>query len=349
MILIGESITLFVLRTLSNLRTSVVCKRFVVKLIIDGCFSKLVGMVMLRCFCYKLLSTKNVVSAVSMTKRRSLNLENLHWEGTMNIVGTGFNQSKQINISTISCFMTSNNDVVIVKHGGARVSSRCGSADMILKLQCSNQYDLRKVHLSALESGIGVMAAGASVGFLERLRHQREKLNLPSLLNLVFTVINLTNARHYVLGSSICRLATTQLLAAGSSGVCSALVLCGQDRTDKFSIRTLTKVLSYKNSRFYKARMCPELLGTLVGWEQETVEKEGEAFLARFLNVINCSTHPAAQAVISHSGIIPSNGATAIVSNIEKVCTRVFEGEAFRRVAMFLRLNQCLPLRTRPC
>lgn len=349
MILAGESIISLMMRALSNPKTNIICNRFVVKLIIDSCLSRFMGLMMLRCFCWRISTYKNICPTINLIKQRSFNLENLHMKRTVNIVGTGFNQTKALNVSTISCFILSGGDAIIIKHGGARVSSRCGSADMILKLQSNAQYSLKKTQLSILENGVGVVEAGTSIGFLEHLRCQRKKLNLPSFLNLVVATTNITNAQHYVLGCSNRQLLITQLLAASFSGVQSSIVLGGRDGMDKLSPKTITPAFFYRNYKFSKTELCPEFLGTPIFWAPEVRTKERGDFLLRFLEVISGSTQWAAQSLTSHSGLALSKGAKDLVRAVEETCTRIFEGETFRRVAMFIRLNQCRPVFTKLC
>ncbi len=77
-----------------------------------------------------------------------------HHEVILDIVGTGGDHKNTFNISTVTAIVVAACGVAVAKHGNRRVSSRCGSADVLEALGINVHMEER--HLSECLDKIGL-------------------------------------------------------------------------------------------------------------------------------------------------------------------------------------------------
>src|SRR5918911_3715308 len=87
---------------------------------------------------------------------------------TVDIVGTGGDGAKTVNISTMSALVVAGTGAKVVKHGNRAASSASGSSDVLAKLGVNLDLSPRRVAEVAEEAGITICFA---VKFHPALRH----------------------------------------------------------------------------------------------------------------------------------------------------------------------------------
>jgi anthranilate phosphoribosyltransferase len=118
----------------------------------------------------------------------------------LDLVGTGGDRTKTVNISTGSAILAASCGVKIAKHGSRAVSSLAGSADVLEALGIVINLSPEQVSASIDEIGIGFCHAPHFHPTMLKLRPLRRELGFPTSLNFLGPLLNPANADHYVLG-----------------------------------------------------------------------------------------------------------------------------------------------------
>lgn len=118
----------------------------------------------------------------------------------LDIVGTGGDGAKTINISTGSAILAASCGVKIAKHGNRAVSSLSGSADVLEALGVKIELSAEKVSACIDEVGIGFCYSPNFHPAMKTLGELRTQLNVPTTFNLLGPLLNPAKASHYLMG-----------------------------------------------------------------------------------------------------------------------------------------------------
>jgi anthranilate phosphoribosyltransferase len=160
---------------------------------------------------------------------------------TVDVVGTGGDGAKTVNISTMSAIVAAGAGARVVKHGNRAASSSSGAADVLEQLGVRLDLTPRRVAEVAEEAGITFCFAQT---FHPAFRHAgppRREIGVPTVFNLLGPLTNPAQVKAQAVGVS------DQRAAAVIAGVLarrgnSALVFRGLDGLDELTITTSSTV-----------------------------------------------------------------------------------------------------------
>lgn len=118
----------------------------------------------------------------------------------LDIVGTGGDGARTINISTGSAILAASCGIKIAKHGNVAVSSLSGSADVLAALGVNINKTAEKVAESIDQIGIGFCFSPLFHPAYHKLSVLRRELNVPTTLNLLGPLLNPTNPAFQLIG-----------------------------------------------------------------------------------------------------------------------------------------------------
>ncbi|MES4905119.1 MULTISPECIES: anthranilate phosphoribosyltransferase [unclassified Streptomyces] len=160
---------------------------------------------------------------------------------TVDIVGTGGDRAKTVNISTMSALVVAGTGAKVVKHGNRAASSASGSSDVLAKLGVNLDLTPRRVAEVAEEAGITFCFA---VKFHPSLRHvgtARSELGIPTIFNFLGPLTNPARVRAQATGVADARMAPIMAGVLAERGT-SALVVRGDDGLDELTVTSTSQV-----------------------------------------------------------------------------------------------------------
>jgi len=160
---------------------------------------------------------------------------------TVDVVGTGGDGAKTVNISTMSAIVAAGAGAKVVKHGNRAASSSSGAADVLEELGVRLNLTPRRVAEVAEEAGITFCFAQA---FHPALRHAgvpRKEVGVPTVFNMLGPLTNPAKVKAQAVGVSDQRMAGVLAGVLARRGN-SALVFRGQDGLDELTITTSSTV-----------------------------------------------------------------------------------------------------------
>ncbi|GAA1247667.1 anthranilate phosphoribosyltransferase [Kitasatospora nipponensis] len=195
--------------------------------------------------------------------------EPLHIPGpAVDIVGTGGDRAKTVNISTMSAIVAAAAGAKVVKHGNRAASSASGSSDVLERLGIRLDLDARRVAEVAEEVGLTFCFAARFHPAMRHAAPARRDLGVPTAFNILGPLTNPAKVTAHAVGCFDTRLAglIAGVLARRGS---SALVFRGDDGLDELTVCSTSQVWVVRGGEVTEVTLDPRELGIeLVGLEK---------------------------------------------------------------------------------
>ncbi|MFG2473366.1 anthranilate phosphoribosyltransferase [Streptomyces fagopyri] len=179
---------------------------------------------------------------------------------TVDIVGTGGDGAKTVNISTMSSIVVAGTGAKVVKHGNRAASSASGASDVLGKLGVNLELTPKRVAEVAEEAGITFCFA---VKFHPALRHvaaARGQLGIRTVFNFLGPLTNPARVRAQAVGVADARMAPIMAGVFAERGN-SSLVFRGDDGLDELTTTATSKVWVVRDGKVTEERFDPRDVG----------------------------------------------------------------------------------------
>ncbi|GHF32081.1 anthranilate phosphoribosyltransferase 1 [Streptomyces mashuensis] len=179
---------------------------------------------------------------------------------SVDIVGTGGDGAKTVNISTMSSIVVAGTGAKVVKHGNRAASSASGASDVLEKLGVNLDLTPRRVVEVAHEAGITFCFA---VKFHPALRHvaaARRELGIRTTFNVLGPLTNPARVRAQATGVADARMAPILAGVLAERGS-SALVFRGDDGLDELTTTAPSTVWTVRDGQVREERFDPRDVG----------------------------------------------------------------------------------------
>lgn len=179
---------------------------------------------------------------------------------TVDIVGTGGDRAKTVNISTMSALVVAGTGARVVKHGNRASSSASGASDVLEKLGVNLDITPERVVEVAEEAGITFCFA---VKFHPSLRHvasARRELGVATPFNLLGPLTNPARVKCQATGVADARMAPIIAGVLAERGS-TALVVRGDDGLDELTVTTTSQVWEVRGGAVRQETLDPRDVG----------------------------------------------------------------------------------------
>ncbi|WP_432135601.1 MULTISPECIES: anthranilate phosphoribosyltransferase [unclassified Streptomyces] len=179
---------------------------------------------------------------------------------TVDIVGTGGDGARTVNISTMSALVVAGTGAKVVKHGNRAASSASGSSDVLEKLGVNLDLTPRRVAEVAEEAGITFCFA---VKFHPALRHvaaARGQLGIRTVFNALGPLTNPAKVTSQAIGVADPRMAPIIAGVLAERGN-SALVFRGDDGLDELTTTATSRVWTVRDGKVAEESFDPRDVG----------------------------------------------------------------------------------------
>ncbi|MFJ3896337.1 MULTISPECIES: anthranilate phosphoribosyltransferase [unclassified Streptomyces] len=225
----------------------------------------------------------------------------LHIPGpAVDIVGTGGDRAKTVNISTMSAIVIAGAGARVVKHGNRASSSASGSSDVLERLGINLDLSPERVAQVVEEAGITFCFAAKFHPTMRFAGAVRRDLGVPTAFNLLGPLTNPAKVTSSAVGCFDTRMAglIAGVLAERGS---SALVFRGDDGLDELTTTATSRVWNVRDGKVTEEAFDPRDVGLeLVPVEAlRGADPEYNADVARRL--LDGETGPVRDAVLLNS------------------------------------------------
>jgi len=255
---------------------------------------------------------------------------------TVDIVGTGGDGAKTVNISTMSAIVVAGTGAKVIKHGNRAASSASGASDVLEKLGVNLELTPKRVAEVAEEAGITFCFA---VKFHPALRHvaaARGQLGIRTTFNILGPLTNPARVKAQAVGVADARMAPIVAGVFAERGN-SSLVFRGDDGLDELTTTATSRVWVVRDGKVSEESFDPRGVGLdLVPVEAlRGADASYNADVA--LRLLNGETGPVRDAVLLNSAaalvaLSPGSGTLAeqIRGGMEKAAEAIDSGSAKR-------------------
>jgi anthranilate phosphoribosyltransferase len=179
---------------------------------------------------------------------------------TVDVVGTGGDLAKTVNISTMAAIVVAGTGAKVVKHGNRASSSASGASDVLEKLGVNLELTPGRVVEVAEEAGITFCFA---VKFHPALRYAakaRKELGAQTTFNILGPLTNPARVRSQAVGVADARMAPVVAGVLADRGN-SALVFRGDDGLDELTTTATSRVWLVRDGKVTEQPFDPRDVG----------------------------------------------------------------------------------------
>jgi len=255
--------------------------------------------------------------------------------------GTGGDERNTFNISTASAFVAAGAGVVVAKHGNRSVSSRCGSADVLLALGVDLSIPFEQVEDCIEELGIGFLFAPHHHPAFKAVAEIRRELGVRTVFNLLGPLANPALARHQIMGVYGARWVPVLGRVLNQLGSVHAFVVHG-DGLDEIAISGTTQLTEVRDGKVDSYQIEPGDIG-LRRWELRELEGGEPARNARILrDVLGGHKGAPRDAVLANSAaaLVAGRAANSLREGVAIAADSIDRGRAAEKLESLVRFTR---------
>ncbi len=178
------------------------------------------------------------------------------------IVGTGGDKLKTINISTTVAFIAAALGVKVAKHGNKAITSQSGSSDVLKILNVPITGSIEENRARLREKGLTFFHAPLFHKITAEVKEVRERLKIGTVFNMLGPLLNPNLGLKYQLAGNyleeVNELMAQTLLRLGRQ---HALVVHGMDGMDEITLCDETLIHEVKGGKILEYKITPEQFG----------------------------------------------------------------------------------------
>ncbi len=193
-------------------------------------------------------SIDEVVGFARMMRQHSLKIT-VEDQNAVDVCGTGGDALGTFNISTIAAFVVAGAGVTVAKHGNRSVSSKSGSADLLLALGVNVQCAPQKVQDCVNSVGIGFLFAPMFHPAMKFAGKARAELGIRTIFNILGPITNPASVRKQLIGTYHPALAPKLAHAVEHLSTDKTCVVHSHDGMDEVTLSGKTEVYEVEKKK----------------------------------------------------------------------------------------------------
>ena len=222
----------------------------------------------------------------------------------IDMCGTGGDGLGTFNISTVATFVAAGAGVTVAKHGNRSVSSRSGSADLLVALGVNIQLPPEQVGECVNAQGVGFLFAPMFHPAMKYAAKPRTELGVRTIFNMLGPITNPAGVRKQLVGAY--RPEVAKLLAGALKllATTKACVVHSDDGMDEIAVSgntTVHEVGAETESRTYE--VSPEMFGLALQDAASSLGGSAEENAAIALRVLSGEKGPQREVVVANAAM----------------------------------------------
>ena len=289
----------------------------------------------LKGLCGKGETVEEITAAARVMRRHATKIKSAS-ENVLDTCGTGGDGACTFNISTISALVACGAGITVAKHGNKSVSSKCGSADLLIELGVKVDLEPEKVEASLAEIGFGFLYAPLLHKAMKYAMPVRKKMGVRTIFNILGPLTNPAGAAYQLLG--VYEAGLTEVLARVLKNLGSkhVLVVHGEDGLDEVTTTGKTQISELKDGRIKTYKISPSEFGIKRVSPQDL--KGGDVSVNAKItdDILKGKAGPQRDIVLLNAGcaIYAADKAASIKKGIAKAAEAIDSGKALEKLEL---------------
>jgi anthranilate phosphoribosyltransferase len=274
-----------------------------------------------------------ITGCAQVMRRKATKIHTDH-ELTVDTCGTGGDCSGTFNISTVSAFVVAGAGIPVAKHGNRSVSSKCGSADLLMKLGVNVNAPVEKVEKCLDEIGIAFLYAPLFHGAMKHAIGPRREIGIRTVFNILGPITNPAGSLAQVVGVYDKNLTVLLANVLNNLGSLRAFVVHGNDGLDEITTTDRTWISEIKEGKVVSYSVTPEDFGFHRTRIEELLGKDEDYNAVIAGRILGGEKSPFRDIVLLNAAyaIVAGGGASDIQGGIGKAEDSIDSGAASEKL-----------------
>lgn len=260
----------------------------------------------------------------------------------IDVVGTGGDGRRTINISTAAAVVAAAAGAVVAKHGNRAASSAAGAADVLEALGLELEQPPERIARSIDELGFGFMFARAHHPAMRHAAPVRAELGARTVFNVLGPLSNPAGTRDGVFGvysASLARIYADVLVQLGAR---HAFVVHGDGGIDELSPSGPNLVLEVRHGTVEESELDPRALGIYPSDPEELVGGSAEHNAAAIRAVLGGEKGGRRDAIVLNAAValVTAEVAADVGEGLERAVAAIDSGAAAARLDALVAFSQ---------
>jgi len=255
-------------------------------------------------------------------------------DNTVDTCGTGGDGKNTLNISTGAALLLSSFGTKVAKHGNKSVSSRCGSADVLEKLNININLGAKEVETSINNNNFGFMFAPGYHSAMKYVGSVRKKIGKRTIFNLIGPLSNPAKVKRQVVGVFDKKLLKIFAEALKNLNLKKALIVNSQDGLDEISPYANTNIVELNNGKIKESVLSPKDLGVQANSFDNIVGKDPEYNAEKMKEIFQGKDNDFSIAVCLNAaaGLIVAEKSSSFKESYEELRKHILSGKVANHI-----------------
>ena len=283
-----------------------------------------------------LLSNKGEVSSeiaagVYVLREKSLRV---NVENAIDTCGTGGDGKNTLNISTASALLLASMGIKVAKHGNKAVSSKCGSGDVLEKLNININLDANEVENSINKFNFGFMFAPNFHSAMKYVGPIRKKIGKRTIFNMIGPLSSPALVKKQVVGVFDKKLLNIFANALKNLEISDAWIVNSEDGLDEISPYTKTNVCQLRNGQISNIQIDPSELKIKTNGFNTILGKDADYNSQKIIDIFKGQDNDFSIAVCLNAagGLIVSGNKNSFQEAYQDARNHILSGKAFEHL-----------------
>lgn len=255
----------------------------------------------------------------------------------IDVVGTGGDAIKTLNISTLTSLIVAGAGVPVAKHGNRSFTSKIGSADLLEHFGLNLNVEPEIVEKSIEENGIGFMFAPKFHPAMKYAVKPRKEIGIRTVFNLLGPLSNPANVKAQLLGVFDSVWLKPLALVLKNLGCEEVLVVHGTNGIDEISIVGETKMAWLRDGEIKLLSVFPKDFGFKHARIEEIVIQSPEDAVKKSFQILYCNPNledPQLNMVLMNSSaaLVVGEKADDFRYGVELALESIRSGSAYKKL-----------------
>ena len=256
-------------------------------------------------------------------------------DSTVDTCGTGGDGKHTLNISTAAALLLSSFGVKVAKHGNKSVSSKCGSADVLEKLNISIDLGPKEVEASINNNNFGFMFAPGYHSAMKYVGPVRKKIGKRTIFNLIGPLSSPAKVKRQVVGVFDKKLLKIFAEALKNLNLKKALIVNSQDGLDEISPYANTNIVELSDGKIKESILSPKDLDIESGSFDNIVGKDPEYNAGKVKEIFQGKDNDFSVAVCLNAaaGLLVAEKSNSFKDGYKKLREHILSGKVINHIS----------------
>ena len=283
-----------------------------------------------------LLSNKGEVSSeiaggvyVLRNKSKRVNINNC-----IDTCGTGGDGKNTLNISTASALLLSSMNIKVAKHGNKAVSSKCGSGDVLEKLNININLEPKDVEKQISKNNFGFMFAPNYHSAMKYVGPTRKKIGKRTIFNMIGPLSSPALVQRQVVGVFDIKLLKIFGESLKNLNTKFAWILNSEDGLDEISPYYKTNIIQVKDGQISEIVINPNELKINADKFENLLGDDAEFNANNIIDIFKGKDNDFSKAVCLNAaaGLIVSESHNKFIDAYQNARKHILSGKTFKHL-----------------